>query len=65
VISSASPRIAGGDVSASILRYVLRIERRVKRPGCVSEGRHLKVSSGDMASRVVERVPMLSQPRYL
>ena len=37
----------------------------MKSPGCVSEGRHLKVSSGEMASRVVERVPMLSQPRYL
>lgn len=41
------------------------MERRVKRPGWVGEGRTLKVSSGEMASRVVVRVPMLSQPRYL
>jgi hypothetical protein len=41
------------------------MERRVKRPGWEGDGSHLKVSSGEMASRVVVRVPMESQPRYL
>jgi hypothetical protein len=70
VISVSSPRTSGGALALEERegRMVRKVSRRVwiwKVPGVSAVGRRVKDSSGEMASDVAVRMPILSQERYL
>jgi hypothetical protein len=70
VISVSSPRTSGGALALEERegRMVRKVSRRVwiwKVPGVSAVGMRVKDSSGEMASDVAVRMPILSQERYL
>jgi hypothetical protein len=70
VVLSASPRISGNaeafdDVEGLIVRKVSRSVWIWKVPGVSDVGIELKDSSGETASVFADKMPYLSQLRYL
>lgn len=63
--SSASPRISGAETPSSATIYLSRVVRMVNVPGLLVLGMQVNDSSGEMASRVADGMPNLSQLRYL
>ena len=64
-MDSASPRISGILESFVRVRNLSRWVWMFMVPGVSGDAMHMKDSSGEMASRVAERMPNLSQLRYL